>query len=327
MKYIPAKVRDDSMGDWLHSKGHIEDLKEWKIKYGDSFFSPIEVPCGKCIGCRLDKSREWALRCMMELKYHEQASFITLTYNERSAPISYFPDPDTGVAIPVYSLRKKHLQDFWKRLRIDLVRKVGEDVRIRYFSCGEYGSETWRPHYHAIVFGYRPSDLCVTQRNQNGCYFQSEELDKIWSFGNCIVANVDFNSCAYVARYTAKKTVGTLGKDFFSSHNIEEPFLCMSRRPGIGWQYMVDHKDMFENDHIYVSGSDPVDGKLPRSFILKIEESEPELYAQIKERRKLAGDTYSRSIMMAHKVPYSKILADAEANLLARSRGISRNKA
>ena len=320
MRYIPQKRRDDDSGDWLHSKAYLDEKKKL-MESCDTFFPPIEVPCGKCIGCRLDQSREWALRCMMELQYHEDACFVTLTYNERDVPISYMADPDTGLAIPVYTLCKAELQKFWKRLR-----KALGDVKIRYFACGEYGKDTFRPHYHAIIFGFRPDDLVMYQQNDSSAYFISAFLDRVWSHGNVIVADVNFDTCAYVARYTAKKTVGTLGDDFYRKHNIEVPFLVMSRRPGLGWQYLADRPDLWRGDRIYVSGRDPVDGPLPRSFYKKLETIDPEVFGILKENRLKRGSVYERSIMMAHKVPYSKVLADAEANLLARSRGIRRDK-
>lgn len=321
MKYIPMKRRDQNTGDWLHSKAYLEEKKQLR-KDCDTFYPPIEIPCGKCIGCRLDHSRQWALRCMMELKEHEKACFVTLTYSESHVPITFMPDPDTGEAIAVYTLKKRDLQLFWKRLR----KYLGDDCKIRYFACGEYGSQSFRPHYHAIIFGFMPDDLRLYQKNDSSNYYTSETLNKIWDNGQVIVANVNFDTCAYVARYTAKKTVGTIGDEFYKSHNLEVPFLVMSRRPGIGWNYMSDNPGLFRSDRIYIAGSDPVDGPLPRSFYKKLENVDHDLYEELHEKRQNRGDTYERAIMMAHKVPYSKILSDAEANLLARARAIQRNK-
>ena len=95
----------------------------------------LEVPCGKCIGCRIAKRKEWSLRMLHELTYHPQSSFVTLTYDDYHLP-------------PCCSLKKRHLQLFLKRLR----KNLGER-RIKYFACGEYGGQTMRPHYHAILFG------------------------------------------------------------------------------------------------------------------------------------------------------------------------------
>ena len=107
----------------------------------------VTIPCGRCIGCRLERSRQWAMRCVHEASLYEQNCFITLTYNEESLPKNR-------------SLVKKHFQDFIRSLR-DQLRYLNElhdlkrgfceypqkDARIRYFHCGEYGEENGRPHY------------------------------------------------------------------------------------------------------------------------------------------------------------------------------------
>ena len=94
----------------------------------------IEIPCGKCSGCRLQRSREWANRCMLELEYHKSSYFVTLTYDDAHVPIHYYSDPETGEALPSMSLVKRDFQLFMKRLR----KKFGEG--IRFFASGEYGS-------------------------------------------------------------------------------------------------------------------------------------------------------------------------------------------
>ena len=314
IRYVPMKL-DDHLIDFYKNK---ENMKSWKEKGLDR---PIMIPCGRCIGCRLDNSREWALRCMMELKSNNGiAFFLTLTYNEAKGPFTYYGDPDTGEAIPGLTLRLDDLQRFWKRLRKSLPNK-----KIRYFACGEYGAESWRPHYHAIVFGWMPDDCQVFEVKDTTTYYRSPFLEKIWSNGNVVVTSVDFNTCAYVARYTAKKAC-TLGDDFYKKFNMEPPFLVMSRRPGIGWKYLEQHKNFYETDKIYVSGSDPVDGKIPRSFIQKAEESDPEIYEHIKKLREVKGSVFECAVVQLAKVPYSKLLADSEAVLLQKSRVLARKK-
>lgn len=315
--YIPCRQATDNDINMYFGKEGIGFKKDSNVE-----INPILLPCGKCIGCRLDKSREWALRCMMELKENNGiASFVTLTYNESCVPISYFPDPNTGEALPVLTLKLDDLQRFWKRLR----KSLPENKKIRYFACGEYGANGFRPHYHAIIFGYWPDDLVTYQVNQSTTYYTSAALNRIWHNGNVLVAPVNFDTCAYVARYTAKKSM-TLGDEFFVEHNMEVPFLAMSRRPGIGWSYMASHPNFFDCDKIYVSGDDPCDGRVPRSFLARLEDADPQLFEQIRERRKLKGSTYEKALALSHNVPYSKLLADAEANLLAKSRAIKRNK-
>ena len=44
----------------------------------------MKLPCGRCIGCRLDRSKQWAIRLMHEAQQHNKNSFITLTLNEQT---------------------------------------------------------------------------------------------------------------------------------------------------------------------------------------------------------------------------------------------------
>ena len=104
-------------------------------------FDVVNLPCGQCIGCRLERSRQWAVRCMYEASLHTCNSFLTLTYDDDHIRWS----PVTGEQ----TLYKRDLQLFMKRLRKHL-----EPLKVRFFACGEYGDNTYRPHYHVILFGY-----------------------------------------------------------------------------------------------------------------------------------------------------------------------------
>jgi hypothetical protein len=151
----------------------------------------IEISCGQCIGCRLTRSRHWATRIVHEAQCHDENVFITLTYNPENLP------PDCG-------LRKKDFQDFMKRLR-----KAFPNNKIRYYHCGEYGDNTNRPHYHAILHGINFSDWCYLFDSPSGQpIYTSTTLEKIWSKGFVTIGEVTFESAAYVARYVVKKITG-----------------------------------------------------------------------------------------------------------------------
>lgn len=225
------------------------------------------VPCGRCRGCRLDYSKQWADRCMMELKDHDSAYFVTLTYDDFHVPLSYVGLADTGEALPVQTLRKRDLQLFFKRLR-----KSFPADHIRYFASGEYGSTSLRPHYHAILFGLHLTDLQLYEERTQGSYFLSPALQRVWSskearpgglvgetcvtplapIGQVIVGECTHDSCAYVARYTAKKE-NQYCREFYDLNNIEPPFVVMSRRPGIGRNYYDSHPDIMNYEYINVS--------------------------------------------------------------------------
>ena len=132
----------------------------------------IKVPCGQCIGCRLERSRQWAIRCVHEASLHDANSFITLTYRPDELP-------------PDGSLQKSHFQKFMKRLRKRILPKL-----IRFFHCGEYGDKGARPHYHACVFGYDfPDKKLYTVRDGVRLYV-SEELQEVWPLGFSTVGDV-----------------------------------------------------------------------------------------------------------------------------------------
>lgn len=161
----------------------------------------VYLPCGQCVGCRLERSRQWAVRCVHEASLHQHNVFVTLTYNDENVPWS-----ETGEQ----TLVKRDHQLFMKRLR-----KAFPDKKIRFFMCGEYGEETNRPHYHYIIFGLDFSDKYVHAVNFRGdLKYRSPMLEKIWTKGNSEIAEVNFETCAYVARYIMKKHFGA-DADFF----------------------------------------------------------------------------------------------------------------
>ena len=118
----------------------------------------LKIPCGRCVGCRLERSRQWANRCMLELQYHESSYFVTLTYDDEHVPVTYYSENVDGEARSGLTLRARDLQLFMKRLR-----KEHSYERLRFFACGEYGSNSYRPHYHAIIFGLTLDDFCLYQ--------------------------------------------------------------------------------------------------------------------------------------------------------------------
>ena len=123
----------------------------------------VELPCGRCIGCRLERSRQWAIRCMHEAQMHKENSFITLTFEDK------YLDKNL-------SLKKSDFQKFMKRLR-----KHYQPKKIRFLHAGEYGEITGRPHHHAILFGISFDDRKPwRQTPQKHTVYRSKTLEKIW---------------------------------------------------------------------------------------------------------------------------------------------------
>jgi len=176
----------------------------------------VTVPCGRCIGCKLDRSLMWAVRITNELTLHEKACFLTLTYKDV---------PDGG------TLLKDDLQNFFKRLRFYL--DDNELGKIRYYACGEYGSETNRPHYHVCLFGWNPDDKKPYKTTPDGHQlWTSKQLEEIWGHGFAVIGNLTFETAAYTARYVTKKITGDKSPEHYNGRLPE--FSLSSRRPGIG---------------------------------------------------------------------------------------------
>ena len=200
------------------------------------------VPCGVCIGCKLERSRQWAVRCMHEAQMVGASSFITLTYNDEKLPVGG-------------SLLHRDFQLFVKRLR----KKRG---CCRFLMCGEYGERFSRPHYHACLFGVDFPDKVLWKSSPRRLY-QSRELLDLWGLGHVSVGAVTFESAAYVARYALQKVNGgdavghyervdSLTGEIFT---VVPEYTTMSKKPGLGASWYARFRgDIFPSDECVVRG-------------------------------------------------------------------------
>lgn len=294
---------------------------------GKKYTNWQEIPCGKCIGCRLAYSKTWAMRCMLEAKDHENNEFVTLTYDEEHVPkCKYRIDTETGEVKEineVNTLYFEHLKKFMKDLRRYIEYhaeepkpkredyKNNEDYQkdkekwekkylIRYYACGEYGSEkkTMRPHFHAIIYNLNLKDKKIDELSKKGSIqFKSEMLEKIWGKGRVRTSPVNYETCAYVARYIMKKVKGKEAVEFFESTGRTLEATRMSRMPGIGRKYYDKNKDkIYECDEIWLKnkyGALPM--KPPRYYDNLYDLEEPEKMEQIKEQRKKIAEEIEKS--------------------------------
>nr|CAI9750867.1 replication initiation protein [Microvirus sp.] len=280
----------------------------------------LQIPCGQCVGCRLERSRQWANRCMLELQYHKSSYFVTLTYDEDHVPVSMYGDRETGEAHPSLTLRKRDFQLFMKRLR----KKFGDG--IRFFAAGEYGTETFRPHYHAIIFGLELDDLEVYNRSAQGfTYYNSPALQACWQNGFAVVAEVSWDTCAYTARYVMKKLTGAESQ-FYSDFNIEPEFSLMSRRPGIARQYYDDHPDLYQYDYINISTEDGGRKFRPPKYFDRLYDLDcPEDSARLKEIRKNLAIEAQKAKIGQSSLTYLEQLAVDEAAKLSQIKSLKRS--
>lgn len=226
----------------------------YPIEVLDAYGYPKQVPCGQCINCRIEYARQWSIRITHEqLKYGDNACFLTLTYDEEHLPADR-------------SVHKKVLSGFLKRLR----KAIGSK-KIRFFGCGEYGDLFGRPHYHVIIFGL-PVDSSIF-KNRHVHYEKGRVCGwhadlPCWPFGKVHIGTVSSESANYVAGYVIKKVKGKGAKEYYNSIGIEPEFVLMSRRPGIGSDYVVGHTDYY-SVHRYVTLKG-VKYPLPRFYVDRV---------------------------------------------------------
>lgn len=279
----------------------------------------VAVPCGKCVGCRLDYSRNWADRMMLELDHTGKALFVTLTYDQDNVP-KLFGDEEDPDLLTGYTLRKKDLQDFMKRLR---GRKKFENTEVRFYGSGEYGSSTKRPHYHLILFGLDLDDFPDHKPKAINHSFQSlyisDEFADIWQKGFIMLGEVSWKTCAYVSRYVMKKATCEL----LPYVGCEPEFSLMSRNPGLGSYYLKDHDvDLSALNVKVIDGGQSI--KMPKFFISKLENIDPVLYSKVKaDRQQLAEDAVLRKLHNTD-LSYQQKLSVEEAEVLNRTRKLVR---
>jgi hypothetical protein len=206
----------------------------------------VSLPCGQCIGCRLERSRQWAMRCMHEAQLHQHNCFITLTYDDTHLP----------------SDQSLHYRDF--QLFIKRLRKRYPNTKISYYMAGEYGENFGRPHYHACIFGLDFHDKKLWKRTSSGSFiYRSSDLETLWPFGYSSIGDVNFESAAYVARYIMKKQTGKDSEKHYQYSDLETgeivqmtpEFNKMSLKPAIGLNWYKKYKsDVYPHDYVVLRG-------------------------------------------------------------------------
>lgn len=234
---------------------------------------PVELPCGQCIGCRLERSRQWAIRCVHEASLYEDNCFLTLTYSDENLP-------ENG------SVRVEDFQKFMKRLRFEF-----PDQKIRFFHCGEYGEKYGRPHYHACIFNFDFKDKYHWSTASNGeKYYRSPTLEKLWPVGQSMIGNVTFESAAYVARYITKKITGPDAHQLYEDLGKKPEYVTMSRRPGIGKPWLDKFKsDVFPDDFVVLRGKIL---KVPQFYMKELDKQDAQLHRALKAKRRSEGEKH-----------------------------------
>ena len=265
------------------------------------------IDCGKCFACRIRKRQEMTTRLNNELAVHgEDCCFITLTYNDDNLPttcIRSIKDSEKMVergvsALPVQTLLPSDVQKFLKRLRRHLEyipkkasKRVGRDhvdKPLRYFAVGEYGGKTARPHYHIMIFGWKPSDLQFYSMRKGNVVYRSKQLEKLWTFGFSTVQPCGLGVAKYCSRYVTKKFVND-AKNFepFQDSFFPEFTLQSIRHGGIGAPWFDLHfEEMIRRGYVnYRQGSNFIKARIPQYYLRRLRKKYLCSWLQLRDER------------------------------------------
>lgn len=247
---------------WLHRDKTARKLRAVTFRKEDALIDrPINIPCGKCLGCRIDKAQQWALRCSHEAQCWPSNLFVTLTYDDYNLPHN-----EHGP-----TLRPRDFVLFMKRLR-----KTRPSDTIRFFQCGEYGTTTLRPHHHALLFNLAFPDRQRCRKSGNYHLYRSEELELLWQQGKAEFGEVNYKTAAYVSKYTCKPHITPRG--------AEPEYQTMSRRPGIGRLWLDKFiADVYPSDQCVTSTGNIL--KPPRYYDDQLAVSNPATLQRIRAQR------------------------------------------
>lgn len=228
--------------------------------------APLNIPCGQCIGCRLERSRQWAVRCVHEASLHAHSCFVTLTYAKT---------PPGG------SLDRRAFPQVMRKLR-----RAHPGLQLKYFHCGEYGEQLGRPHYHGLIFGYDFPDKVLWRKSAEGNpQWRSAELERLWPHGFAMIAALTFETAAYTARYCTKKINGDAAADHYKGREPE--FMTCSK--GIGEAWLARYSGDTYRDDTIISRGRPA--RPPRYYDKKLKSLDPELWRRIELKRLIQGNT------------------------------------
>lgn len=267
----------------------------------------ISLPCGKCAICQIQKRKDMSVRLAHEASVHEDACFITLTYDDKYLPmtsIGDWTDKKRDVESEISILRgdvfglptllPSDVQKFLKRLRRHLEyipkKSDGRDhvtKPIRYFCVGEYGGKTHRPHYHIMIFGWKPSDMIPWELRKKYTIYRSAQIEKLWCYGFSTVGDVNAGVAKYCARYVTKKLARLEEMTPDEKAVCPEFFLQSVRNGGMGSPWLSKWYNNLKTGFVTVrSGIDRISRcSIPRYYYNRLRKINLSLWLELREER------------------------------------------
>lgn len=259
----------------------------WSPKNYSKEYATFQLPCGKCLECRLESARQTAVRCVHESKMYDDNSFITLTYDDQhlNSPKLHYPDFQNFMKSLRSKIYDEQLLKFFpgsnqrerrrlfRTLSIESQNLIKHNSSVGVFVAGEYGDRKKRPHWHAILFNWRPQDLKPKYVSERGDQvYTSDVLSSLWPHGASELGQVTFQSAGYVARYATKKL--SHGKD--GDHEYE-PISKRSSRHAIGKKFLERYwQDIFTHGQVILS--DEIRCGIPRYYEKWLQKNHPDAW-------------------------------------------------
>jgi hypothetical protein len=316
-----------------------ENIKEYENAYVGNYEGKpcriyneyIKIPCTKCYGCRIDSSKQWATRCVLEANEWKENWFITLTYDDDHLPPKKIINYQGEEYLFEHYLEPEDLTVFNNSLRRHWLRKYGHD-NIRFFACGEYGELYGRPHFHGIYFNLPipPNELRWWKNTSDGNQlFTCDEIEKIWGKGMVRIGHVTWSTCAYTARYIMKKFKGPEAEHHYCQIGKTPEFTRMSRMPGIARNWYEQNKNkIYDLDEIIMKTTgEKVHAIKPPKYYDKLYDIEyPERMQEIKEIRKNNMIQKQKVKNLTTTMPELEQLKVEESSLRERTKILTRDR-
>lgn len=315
---VADKMTKDKEWVYFCRNPKFSKIKLHRTLYDMGYFDFFEVGCGRCEICRTQKSKSWSVKAECEGKCWKNKTFITLTYNPESLPKDR-------------KLHREDIQKFWKRLRYHTYKHTKDEPcgmfpglemqelpkneiheqfdrnyqrknkkPIRYINCGEYGPKTKRPHYHAVIFNFKPDDLRRFSKDRRGYYlYTSKKMEKLWGKGFVIIGNATTETAAYVARYCTKKFARTKEEEQKMKDKKQIEFIGASSLGFIGYYWWINHKEEIKNNGgIFIHGKkgtrlEPI----PKVMEKRWEQEDEDSYLEYKEWKTIDAEKKWKAVL------------------------------
>ncbi|UCS96046.1 MAG: replication initiation protein [Microviridae sp.] len=174
MCLYPKLIKNKRYCSTKKNGGVIPKCPDERLKY-------VTAACGKCLECREQKSRQWRIRMIEEIRENTNAIFVTLTINDESYE----------KLSKKYNLKEENeIATKALRLWLERVRKFTKKS-LKHWFITELGHEnTKRLHLHGIIWGEKAKESC-----QNW-----------WGYGYVFIGTwVNEQTINYIIKYMLKE--------------------------------------------------------------------------------------------------------------------------